>query len=172
MSTIGGAENGAYFSYSPGGVPMDGVLGTNHGGENPNFLIWAIKGPVHSNLDRVQMVKGWREDGVIHERVFDIACSDGLVPDLKTGRCPDNGARVDLRSCEISNDAGDAEVKVLWEDMDFDPQSSAFYYVRVLQNPTCRWSTYDAIRLGRKPAREVSATIKERAWSSSIWYSP
>ena len=155
-----------------GGVPMGGVLGTNHGGENPKFLIWAIKDPVHSNLDRVQMVKGWREDGVIHERVFDIACSDGLVPDLKTGRCPDNGARVDLRSCEISDDAGDAEVKVLWEDMDFDPQNSAFYYVRVLQNPTCRWSTYDAIRLGREPVEEVSATIKERAWSSSIWYSP
>ena len=154
------------------GVPMGGVLAPNAGGENPKFIVWANKDPIHGSLDRIQMIKGWLENEVQHERVFDIACSDGLVPDASTGRCPDNGARVDLQTCRISDGAGDAELKVLWEDEEFDPESSAFYYVRVLQNPTCRWSTYDAIRLGRDPIDEVSATVQERAWSSSIWYSP
>lgn len=154
------------------GVPMGGTLDPSRGEENPKFIVWANKDPIHGNLDRIQMIKGWREDGVQHERVFDIACSDGGVPDEVTGRCPENDARVDLRTCRISNDAGDAELKVLWEDRNFDPEDSAFYYVRVLQNPTCRWSTYDAIRLGRDPIKQVSPTVKERAWSSSIWYSP
>jgi hypothetical protein len=155
-----------------GGVPMGGILEANPADTNPGFLVWAIKDPVHANLDRIQIVKGWREDGVQHEQVFDIACSDGLVPDAKTGRCPDNGARVDLRTCQTTDDTGDAELKVLWEDRNFDPRNPAFYYVRVLQNPTCRWSTYDAIRLGLDPIGEVSPTVQERAWSSSIWYSP
>ena len=154
------------------GVAMGGTLASNHGGANPKFLVWASKDPIHANLDRIQIIKGWREDGVSHERVFDIACSDGAVPEATTGRCPDNGSRVDLRSCRISDEVGNAELKVLWEDRDFDPENSAFYYVRVLQNPTCRWSTYDAIRLGQDPIEEVSPTVQERAWSSSIWYSP
>jgi hypothetical protein len=82
------------------------------------------------------------------------------------------GAGVDLRTCLIPDDVGATELKVLWEDRDFDSRYPAFYYFHVLQIPTCRWSTYDAIRMGQDPIKEVSATIQERAWSSSIWYSP
>jgi hypothetical protein len=155
-----------------GGVPMGGVLEADQDGKNPKFIVWASKDPVHGNLDRIQVIKGWRENGLQKERVFDIACSDGLTPDAETGQCADSRARVDLQTCRISADTGAAELKVLWEDRDFDSKNPAFYYFRVLQIPTCRWSTYDAIRLGQDPIKEVSATIRERAWSSSIWYSP
>ncbi len=162
------------------GVPMGGVLEANQAQQSPKFVVWATKDPIHANLDRIQLIKGWQKDGVEHEAVFDVACSGGRVPDERTGRCPGNGDAktsdddpgVDLQSCEISNEVGNAELKVLWEDEDFDPLIPAFYYFRVLQVPTCRWSSYDAIRLGQDPIEEVSATIQERAWSSSIWYSP
>lgn len=100
----------------------------------------------------------------------DIACSDGLRVDTQTGRCPDNGASVDLNTCRFSEGSGARELKTIWRDPDFQPNQSAFYYVRALMNPTCRWSTYDAIRLGRAPDPRVPATIRERAWTSPIWY--
>jgi len=153
-----------------GGIPMGGELKLTEEPNNPKILVWATKDPINANLNRVQLVKGWLQNGEPKEQVIDIACSDGLQPDA--GKCPDNGAQVELHTCQISNDVGDAELKVLWEDTEFDPQVSAFYYVRVLQNPTCRWSTYDAIRLGIDPIAEVSPTIQERAWSSAIWYTP
>ena len=154
------------------GVPMGGVLNNQERPVKPKLLVWATKDPVNANLDRIQVVKAWVEDGQQKEKVFDIACSDGLSPDPVTGRCPDNGAQVNLETCQVTENSGDAELKVLWEDDGFNPDHASFYYVRVLQNPTCRWSTYDAIRLGIKPSKEVPATIQERAWSSAIWYSP
>ena len=155
------------------GVPMGGVLPGNKVSQNsPEFLVWAAKESQGTNLQRVQMVKGWVEDGQTHESVFDIACSDGLSPDPASGRCPDNGARVDLSNCEVTPDKGAMELKVQWRDPDFDAKQSAFYYVRVLENPSCRWSTYDALRLGIKPLDAVTPTIQERAWSSPIWYTP
>jgi hypothetical protein len=104
--------------------------------------------------------------------VYDVACSDGLTVDPERHRCPDNGARVDPATCAISADVGDDEIVTLWTDPDFDGAQRAFYYVRVLQNPTCRWSTWDAIRTGVAPRRDFPATLQERAWSSPIWYTP
>jgi hypothetical protein len=123
-------------------------------------------------LQRVQVIKGYLEGGEHRERIFDVACSDGLTPDPADGRCPDNGARVDLSDCSITAGVGAAELKSLWRDPDFDPGQEAFYYVRVLENPSCRWSTWDAIRAGVKPRGDLPATLQERAWSSPIWYRP
>lgn len=138
--------------------------------ESPAFLVWATRDPLDAPLQRVQMVKGWIDDaGQTHENVVDIACADGLQVDPATGRCPDNGASVDLSTCQYSAGSGATELKTLWRDPDYDQNQSAFYYVRVLMNPTCRWSSYDAIRLGREPDPSVPATIQERAWSSPTW---
>jgi hypothetical protein len=92
--------------------------------------------------------------------------------DPATQRCPDNGARVDLTDCSITPDVGAPELKTVWEDPDFDPEHRAFYYARVLENPTCRWSTWDALRAGVAPRSDLQKTIQERAWSSPIWYVP
>ena len=138
--------------------------------ESPEFLVWAVRDPMDAPLQRLQMVKGWIDDaGQTHEKVVDIACADGLQVDSATGRCPDNGASVDLSTCQYSAGSGATELKTIWRDPDYDQNQSAFYYVRVLMNPTCRWSSFDAIRLGREPDPSVPATIQERAWSSPIW---
>jgi len=151
-------------------VPMGSVLSTGQQSGSPEFLVWAIRDALDAPLQRIQMVKGWIDDaGQTHEKVVDIACADGLQVDPATGRCPDNGASVDLASCQFSTGSGATELKTLWRDPDYAPDQSAFYYVRVLMNPTCRWSSFDAIRLGREPPQGVPATIQERAWSSPIW---
>ena len=137
---------------------------------SPEFFVWAAHDPLDAPLQRIQMVKGWiDEQGKTHEKVVDIACADGLQVEPVSGRCPDNGASVDLNTCQFSGGSGATELKTLWRDPDYDPNQDAFYYVRVLMNPTCRWSTFDAIRLGREPDPSVPATLQERAWSSPIW---
>ena len=138
----------------------------------PEFLAWAIRDTDGAPLQRLQVIKGWVEQGETFEKVYDIACSEGAKPNPKTHRCPDNGAKVDLSDCSISADLGAAEMKALWRDPQFDPDQKAFYYVRVLQNPTCRWSTWDALRAGRGPRGDLKKTIQERAWSSPIWFVP
>jgi hypothetical protein len=154
------------------GVPMGGDLSPTDDAAPPSFLVWAMRDPMAAPLQRVQVIKGWMEDGKPHEEIWDVACSDGLAVDPATRRCPDNGAQVDLASCKITDDTGADELKTLWADPTFDPEQRAFYYVRVLENPTCRWSTWDAIREGVEPRRNVAPTIQERAWSSPIWYEP
>ncbi len=154
------------------GVPMGGDLPVYHNDGPPRFLLWAAKGVDGRKLQRVQVIKGWREDGESRERVYDVLCSDGLTPNPLSRRCPDNGAGVSLKDCSVTGDRGATELKGLWEDPDFDPGQGAFYYARVLENPGCRWSTYDALRLGREPPVDAPAIIQERAWSSPIWYSP
>tara|TARA_B110000503_G_scaffold21070_1_gene31941 strand:- start:387 stop:2426 length:2040 start_codon:yes stop_codon:yes gene_type:complete len=140
---------------------------------SPGFMVWATRDPMDAPLQRVQMIKGWIDaEGQTQEKVVDIACADGLTVDPTTGRCPDNGATVDLASCNFSTGSGANELKTLWHDPGYDPGQSAFYYARVLMNPTCRWSSYDAIRLGREPDPRVPATIRERAWTSPIWIDP
>ncbi len=107
-----------------------------------------------------------------NERVYDVACSDGLEVDPVTHRCPSNGASVNLEDCSISSNVGASELKTYWKDPDFDPRQKAFYYVRVLENPTCRWSTWDAVKRGVEPRPDLHKTLQERAWSSPIWYTP
>ncbi len=106
------------------------------------------------------------------EKVYDVACSDGAKVDPNTHRCPANGAEVNLKTCAISSDKGSAALAATWKDPDFDPSLPAFYYVRVLENPVCRWSTRDAIALGVPPPDVVAPVIQERVWTSPIWYTP
>ena len=154
-----------------GGVPMGGDLLADEG-RRPRFLVWAARDADSAPLQRLQMVKGWVEDGEAREQVVDIACADGGMPSGDPLRCPDNGATVDLSGCSYSQDLGAAELSAIWSDPDFDAAKHAVYYVRVLENPTCRWSTWDALRAGVAPNPGMPATIQERAWSSSIWYVP
>jgi len=155
------------------GVTMGADLFGNNG-QAPQFLVWAQRDKLGAPLQRVQIIKGWVENasGTPKEQVYDVACSDGLLVDPITNRCPDNGARVNINDCSISSDVGAVELKTSWRDPDFDPTIKAFYYVRVLENPTCRWSTWDAIKAGVSPRPDLHKTIQERAWSSPIWYIP
>ncbi len=154
-----------------GGVPMGGDL-MRQADQAPHFYAWASRDPDTQSLQRLQIVKGWIEDGETKEAVIDIACSDGLAVDPQTQRCPDNGAAVDVSDCSVTPDVGDAELIAVWQDPNFDPAQRAFYYVRVLENPSCRWSTWDAVRAGVSPRPDMHATIQDRAWSSPIWYTP
>ena len=124
------------------GVPMGGDLLPSNG-RAPKFLVWAVRDPRSTYLQRAQVVKGWIENGVAKERVFDVACSDGLKLNAATGRCPPNGASVDMKTCEPDRFKGDVELRTVWSDPTFDAKQRAFYYVRVLENPSCRWSTWD-----------------------------
>jgi len=153
------------------GVPMGGMLEAPQK-HAPRFLVWAARDPDSSWLQRAQIIKGWVDDGEAKEAIFDVACSDGLSPDPRTQRCPENDATVNLADCSISRDKGAVTLMTAWTDPDFDPEQQAFYYVRVLENPSCRWSTWDAIRLGIQPNPDLPATHQERAWSSPIWYEP
>ena len=156
------------------GVPMGGDLlpAADAAASAPKFLVWALRDPRSAGLQRLQVVKGWVEDGKGREQVYDVACSDGLVPDPATHRCGYNGANVDTDTCEINVNLGASELRTVWTDPDFDAGRRAFYYLRVIENPTCRWSTWDAIRAGVDLRRDVDETIQERAWSSPIWYVP
>ena len=137
----------------------------------PEFLVWAQRDKNGAPLQRIQIIKGWIDtnSGRPKEKVFDVACSDGMQPDPITNRCPDNGARVNINDCSISTNVGSSELKTVWKDPEFAPDDKTFYYVRVLENPTCRWSTWDAIKAGYKPREGLHETIQERAWSSPIW---
>ena len=152
------------------GVPMGGSLPAT--AEAPALLAWAMRDDRSAPLDRLQIVKGWIADGETHERVFDVACSDDRPIDPTTHRCAATLATVDLATCAIQADIGSDELKASWRDPTYEPNQASFYYVRVLENPTCRWSTFDALRAGVEPRRDVPTTIQERAWSSPIWVRP
>ena len=150
------------------GVPMGGNLSTDVA---PTFMAWAARDPRGAQLDRLQIIKSWNTADGPREAVYDMSCSDGASPDAATNRCPDNGANVDLSDCSPSTGQGDPELKAVWTDPDYTAGESAAYYVRVLENPTCRWSTWDALKAGTEFHPDLPATIKERAWSSPIWTS-
>lgn len=168
-STLLNVNNAVAQAYAEG-VPMGGDL--SHSEAAPRFLAWAAGDPDTVGLQRLQIIKGWLVANEYKEQVYDVSCSDGGEVDPTTHRCPDNGAKVDLTTCMVTPDKGAAELKALWQDPDFDANQRAFYYVRVLENPKCRWSTWDAIRAGVAPRVELKATIQDRAWSSPIWYNP
>jgi hypothetical protein len=168
------ASNGVEQAYSKG-VSMGGTLLAQDAAlsdtRSPGFLVMASADPDGAPLQRLQIIKGWIDaDGTTHEDVIDIACDGGAEVNAETNRCPDNGARVDISTCMIRPAIGATELSALWHDPNFKPDQRAFYYARVLENPTCRWSTWDAIREGFAPRPDLTPTIQERAWSSPIQY--
>jgi len=155
------------------GVPMGGDMSDAPGGGAPRFLIRTLRDPDGANLDRVQIIKGWLDaNGETHERIYDVAVSDGRRIGAD-GRARDQvGNTVDVATATFSNTIGDAMMDAHWEDPDFDPSQPAFYYVRVLEIPTPRWTTYDAAFFGIDLPDNVPATIQDRAYTSPIWYTP
>lgn len=151
-----------------GGVPMGGEI--MDAAASPNFLVWAARDPMAAPLQRLQIVKTWHANGAPHSKVFDVACSSEALNET-THRCADNGARVDTSTCKLTDGSGQTELKTLWQDPEFKPGAQAAYYVRVIENPTCRWSTWDAIKAGTPPNPLLPLTLQERAWSSPIWVS-
>ena len=155
------------------GVPMGGDLRTAPAGKAPAFMVQALRDPDGANLDRLQIIKGWLDaEGKTHERIWDIAVSDGrtIGPD---GRCQQPvGNTVNVAEATYTNAIGDAVLGGYWRDPEFDRSQRAFYYVRVLEIPTPRWTTYDAKVFGVKRPEDVPASIQERAYTSPIWYTP
>jgi len=168
------APDGVQQAYGKG-VSMGGTLLAQDPALNamgsPGFLVMASADPDSAPLQRLQIIKGWVDaDGTTHEDVIDVACADGAEVNPETNRCQDNGARVDISDCSITPEVGTTELSTLWHDPNFKPDQRAFYYARVLENPTCRWSTWDAVREGVAPRPDFMTTIQERAWSSPIHY--
>lgn len=163
-------ENWVKAAYA-GGVPMGADLPAKSASSKaPSFIVWAIKDPSHANLDRIQVVKVWTKSGVHHEKVFDVALSDGRKADPKTGKAPAVGNTVDLKTATYTNTIGDTELSTVWTDPEFDASNLAVYYLRVLEIPTPRWSTYLAVKSGLPIPDKVASAIQERGWSSPIWY--
>ena len=155
------------------GVPMGGDLRAARSGQVPTFLIAAMKDPLDANLDRVQVVKGWVDaSGQTHERIYEVAWSDPSRRKLVGGKLPAVGDTVDLRTATYTNSIGAAQLVGRFRDPHFDPRQRAFYYVRVLQIPTPRWTAYDAVKYKVTMSPEVPMKLQERAVSSPIWYDP
>ena len=154
------------------GVPMGGDLHKAPEGKAPTFLVAAMKDPYSGNLDRIQVVKGWMTaDGKAEEKVYDVAWSGDRKPGAD-GKLPPVGNTVDVKKATWKNTIGDPELITVWTDPDFDAKQSAFYYARVIEIPTPRWTAYEALRFGVKMTDNVPMTTQERAYTSPIWYTP
>jgi hypothetical protein len=163
------------------GVPMGGDLPLSNG-KAPTLIVWAVKDPDRANLDRIQIVKGWTKSGQIFEKIYDVAWSGNRVltrtpiQNVLYGgndmRLAPVGNTVDVKNATYTNTIGGVELQTVWTDPDFDPSLHSFYYARVLEIPTPRWTTYDAKTLGVAPPSGVPTTVQERAWTSPIWYTP
>jgi hypothetical protein len=163
----------AAIGYSKG-VPMGGDLNAAPKGKAPTFLVAAMKDPIGANLDRIQVVKGWLDaKGETHEKVYDVAWGDAdKRKSGSDGKLPAVGSTVDVANASWTNTIGDPELITVWKDPDFDAAQRAFYYVRVLEIPTPRWTAYDAKRFGIQPLPGTRMTLQERAYTSPIWYTP
>jgi hypothetical protein len=155
------------------GVPMGGDLSDAPRGKSPTFIAAALKDPIGANLDRIQIIKGWVDrDGRTQERIYDVAVSGGrqIAAD---GRCRTPvGDTVDVANATWTNSIGAPELIAVWKDPEFDASQRAFYYARVMEIPTPRWTAYDAKRFGTKPLPGTAMTLQERAYTSPIWYTP
>jgi hypothetical protein len=166
-------RNFAWVGYQKG-VPMGGDLAKAPAGKAPTFLVAAMKDPMFGNLDRIQIIKGWvGKDGKAQERVYDVAWGDAdKRKPGRDGKLPPVGNTVDVATATWTNTIGDPELGAVWKDPDFDPTVRAFYYARVIEIPTPRWTAHDQVRFGLKMSPEVPMTQQERAWTSPIWYTP
>ena len=154
------------------GVPMGGDLYRTEKGKSPRFLIYAVKDALGANLDRVQVIKGWYNDqGQLHEKIYNVALSDNR--EVKNGSATPVGSTVNVKEATYLNTIGDPELRVVWQDPDFNPNNPAFYYLRVLEIPTPRWTAYDVKFFGQKNTpKDIPMVIQERAYTSPIWYNP
>ena len=141
-------------------------------GKAPTFLVAALRDPIGGNLDRIQIIKGWFDtEGKTHEEVYDVVWSGDRKPGAD-GKLPGVGNTVDVTNATWTNSIGSPELVTVWEDPDFDPALPSFYYARVIQIPTPRWTAYEAMRFKIKMPDKVPMTIQERAYTSPIWYNP
>lgn len=171
--TPGDLDSGIARAGYARGVPMGGELARRSDASgSPTFLLEAIRDPREAPLERLQIVKAWVEAGRAREQIFDIACGDGHAPEATRHRCELEVTPPNLDDCTIDSTRGRAELAAAWVDPNFDLAQRAFYYARVIQIPTCRWSTWDANRLGIEPPTGAPAWIQERAVTSPIWYAP
>jgi hypothetical protein len=151
---------------------MGGNLLPTENGKVPTFLVGALKDSMSGNLDRIQIVKGWLDEkGKRRERVYDVVWAGDREPDAK-GKLPPVGNTVDVENATWTNTIGSPELITVWKDPDFDPSLHAFYYARVIEIPTPRWTAYEAKRFGVTMSSEVPMITQERAYTSPIWYSP
>ena len=161
----------AFAGYKKG-VPMGADLPKRTGNKAPTFLVYALRDPVGANLDRIQIVKGWLDaNGKTHEKVYDVIWSGDRKPGTD-GKLPLVGNTVDARAANFTNTIGASELGTVWSDPDFDPKQKAFYYARVIEIPTPRWSTYDAFRFNIPIPEGAPVSTQERAYTSPIWYTP
>jgi len=162
----------AQIGYSKG-VPMGGDLTSAAKGKAPTFLIRAVKDPLGANLDRIQVIKGWHDSqGQVYEKIYNVALSDGRAEDDQ-GFVKAVGSTVDVNDASYTNSIGDPELAVVWQDPEFDRDELAFYYLRILEIPTPRWTAYDAKFFGLEGLpKEIPMVTQERAYSSPIWYTP
>ena len=154
------------------GVPMGGELEAVGDAGAPTLLVRALKDPNEAPLERLQVIKGWLEGDTPREKVFDVACADGATPDPASHRCSLASAPPDPADCRVDTSQGRDQLSAWWRDPEYRPGQRAFYYVRVLQIPTCRWSTWDSLRLGVPLPEGVPAAIQERAVTSPVWVAP
>ena len=155
------------------GVPMGAELPARPGGAAaPTFLAHAAKDAIGANLDRIQIIKCWTTRGMLFEKVFDVAASSGRAPDPRTGSLPRSATPSTSRPRPMRNDIGASELSAAWTDPEFDPSVACVYYARILEIPTPRWSTYDAVKHGKHLPASVPASVQQRAWTSPIWYTP
>ena len=153
---------------------MGGDLHNAPAGKSPTFLAAALKDPFGANLDRIQIVKGWLDaGGKVHEKIYDVVWGDAdkRKPGAD-GKLPAVGNTVDVANATWANTIGDPELIAVWKDPEFDPGQRAFYYARVLEIPTPRWTAYDVKRFGNKAPEGVTMFLQERAYTSPIWYTP
>jgi hypothetical protein len=162
----------AFVGYERGS-PMGGDLRVRPDNAGaPSFMVYALRDPIGANLDRIQIIKGWQDAaGATHEKVHDVVWSGDRSPGAN-GKLPPVGNTVDAANANWTNSIGSADLGTVWTDPDFDPAQKAFYYARVIEIPTPRWSTYDAFRFGLDLPEGTPTSTQERAYTSPIWYDP